>query len=90
MTVCVQHLASNQAANIHPSTCIITAYLAQYVPVAALNVMKQIGPRRARAIEAGEGGYDAKKLTAKMNWWAVLGLQKHHGQHAAADERKQR
>lgn len=52
-----------------------TAYIAQYLPATAYNLMNQIGPRRARAIHAGQGGYDAKALTQRLDWLAVLGMR---------------
>lgn len=34
------------------------AYLMQYAPPLGLAIMKQIGPKRARAISSGESGYN--------------------------------
>lgn len=34
------------------------AYLMQYLPQLGLAVMKQIGPKRARAISSGQSGYN--------------------------------
>jgi hypothetical protein len=40
------------------------AYLMQYVPQLGLAVMKQIGPKRAKAISSGQSGYN---LSAMLN-----------------------